>query len=127
MQKENKIILSEKELNILSLLAKNSRIKTIDLAKRTNLSETTVLSKIKEFKKNKILLSYNIGLDINKLGYKYFKLHLNFKNYTKKRFEEFLGYCKYQENIWSTINFIGSDDIEMNIYILKMKTNTLIF
>lgn len=112
-----KINLSNTDLKILSLLAKNSRMKITDISKEVGLSETTIFSKIKSLEKKKIILSYNIGVDINKLGYKYFKLHLNFKDFNIKRFNDFLGFCQYNENIWSSANLIGGDDIELDIYI----------
>ncbi len=112
-----KINLSDTDLKILSLLASNSRINVIAISKIVKLSETTVFSRIKYFEKNKIILSYNIGVDINKLGFSYFKLHLNFKNFNLKRFNDLLGFCQYSENIWSTANLIGADDLEIDIYI----------
>jgi len=116
-QTENKINLDEKELKILSILARNSRTKINDISKEVDLSPTTVLSKIKSFEKDKIILSYNIGVDINKLGYSYFKLHLNIKNFDKKRYDSLIAYFNYQENIWATSHLIGGDDIELDIYI----------
>jgi len=116
-QIDQTIDLNKTDFKLLSLLAKNSRSKIIDLAREVNLSETTVLSRIKEFEKTKIILAYNIGVDINKLGHSYFKLHMNYKDFNLKRYNDLLGYCQYQENVWSTAHLIGGDDIELDIYI----------
>jgi Lrp/AsnC family leucine-responsive transcriptional regulator len=114
---KNKIKLDNTDLKILALLANNSRISVNDISKIVNLSPTTIFSKIKFFEKEKIILAYNIGINVNKLGYTYFKLHLNLKNFNKKRYDELLGYFHYQENIWSVANLLGGDDIELDMYV----------
>ncbi|MFA5746081.1 MAG: Lrp/AsnC family transcriptional regulator [archaeon] len=114
---DQNIKLDKTDFKILSILAKNSRARIIDIAKEVNLSETTVLSRIKDFERKKIILAYNIGIDINKIGYNYFKLHMNYKDFNLKRYNDLLGYCQYQENIWSATHLIGGDDIEIDVYI----------
>ncbi|MFH0905947.1 MAG: AsnC family transcriptional regulator, partial [archaeon] len=83
--KEEKINLDSKDIKILSILANNSREKLLDISKKTNLAPNTVISKIKNLKKEKILLSYSIGIDANKIGFKFFHLVINYKNYDSSR------------------------------------------
>ncbi len=111
------ILINNKELKILSLLASNSRINIMDIAKEVKLSATTIFSKIKFFEKNKIILAYSIGLNFSKIGYSYFVTHINFKNHTKKRYDDIVNYCNNHDNIWSSVHWIGGDDLELDVYI----------
>ena len=65
--------IDEMDYKILSVLLKNARMKTIDIARKLNTTEIVVRHRIKKLKKNGVILGFRSFLNINKLGYIYFK------------------------------------------------------
>jgi DNA-binding Lrp family transcriptional regulator len=89
----------------------------VDLAAKVGLSAKAVAQRIKRLKAEKIITGFGIGLGLNKIGYEYFKLHLRFKTFDKKRFEEMIEFARFHPNIVFTNELIGGDDLELDIYI----------
>ena len=67
------------DLEILKILSKNARIPLIEIAERLKTPERTIAFRIKQLEKNKIIQSYRVNLNYEKLGIEYFKvnIHLN--------------------------------------------------
>jgi Lrp/AsnC family leucine-responsive transcriptional regulator len=92
--KEKRIITSstkhvniqDDEYLILQLLAENSRASILEIAQKTKLTSKTVIGKIKKLEKLQIITGYRIQLDLNKIDYEYYKLHVQFA--TGKRSDE---------------------------------------
>ncbi len=107
----------QKDLLVLSALSNNARTPTLDIAKKTGLSAKAVAVRIKKLKKDGVILGFGIGLGLEKIGFEYFKLHLRFKRFDRKRFHELLEFAKFHPNIIFTNELIGGDDLEFDIYI----------
>ena len=63
------------DIEILKLLAPNARISIIELAKRLNITQKTIISKIRTLEKKEIIIGYKTVFDLEKLGYHYFKVN----------------------------------------------------
>ncbi|MFA5527961.1 MAG: winged helix-turn-helix transcriptional regulator [Peptostreptococcales bacterium] len=113
----DKLRLDKKDLSILSLLAVNSRITTVEIAKKIKLTPKSVIYRINNLEKKEIILGYSISIDYKKLNYDYYKLEINFKNYSSELYEKFINFCKYNQNIIYIDKSIGGNDIKLNIYI----------
>lgn len=61
--------LDEKDIEILKILAKNSRISYTEIAKYVNLSDVAVIKRVKKLE-NRIIKRYTIAVDPRELGYK---------------------------------------------------------
>lgn len=109
--------IEEVDLNLLRILAPDSRISILDLSKKLKLTPKTVANKIKELEKNKIIIGYRTEFNLEKLGYQYFKLHLNLHNITSERLKTLKGYIKSHPNITYDNEVLGGDDIEIEIQI----------
>jgi Lrp/AsnC family transcriptional regulator, leucine-responsive regulatory protein len=114
--RSEKISLGEKDLEIIILLSNNSRIPTIDIAKKLNLSPQTIKEKIKMLKLKKIIIGFGISLGLKEIGYNYYKAHIKLNRFNKKRFEEMIQMSKQQPNVIYTNEIIGGDDLELDIY-----------
>lgn len=60
--------LDEKDLQILEQLKANAKLTTSQISKKTNTPITTVHNRIKKLEKEKIIKSYTLSLDFEKLG-----------------------------------------------------------
>jgi len=61
--------------DILKILSNNARETIITISKKLNISVRTIAFRIKRLEKRKIILGYKVNLNLEKLGYKYYKVN----------------------------------------------------
>ena len=104
--------IDEIDYKILNILLKNARMKTIDIARKLKTSEIVVRYRMKKLKEKGIILGYRSFLNINKLGYLYFKLHVTLQNLTPKIKEEIMNYIHGHPKTVYTTELVGGADLE---------------
>tara|TARA_Y100000310_G_C20347188_1_gene652545 strand:+ start:66 stop:509 length:444 start_codon:yes stop_codon:yes gene_type:complete len=62
-------MVDNKNQKILNLILENSRLSCREIAKKAKMSVVTVINRIKELEKQKIIKEYTTKLDYEKLGY----------------------------------------------------------
>lgn len=105
------------ELNLLKLISKNARMTILELARQLKITPKTAASKIKSLEKHGIISGYSVILNVEKLGYQYYKLHIDLQNTTPqllRKWNQFLlmhPYVTYRDYV------IGgnSTEIEMQL------------
>jgi DNA-binding Lrp family transcriptional regulator len=105
-----KINIETFDLEILNNIALNSRIPINTLSKILNSSPKTIRTRINNLIKLGIIQGFRTNIDISKLGLKYFKVDIFFKEYTQRK--KIINYIKYNPNlinIGTTIGFSGLD------------------
>jgi Lrp/AsnC family transcriptional regulator, leucine-responsive regulatory protein len=115
LPKEEKFDTSE--IKIIELLSKNARISVIDIAKKIGLTSKTVISKIKKLENNKIILGYRTEFNLEKLGYKYYKVHISNFNATSENIKKIKQYIKENPNIIYHDEVLGGHDLEIEIQV----------
>ncbi len=115
--RSKRIEVDKKDLKILSILASNSRAQSIDIAKKVCVSAKSVSHKIKKMKEAGIIQGFGISLNLRKIGFTYFKLHLYFKRFDRERFNGLLAFCRHNPYIIYTNELIGVTDLELDINI----------
>ncbi|HIH11013.1 TPA: Lrp/AsnC family transcriptional regulator [Candidatus Woesearchaeota archaeon] len=124
-QKSNYTLDSTDE-EILKLLVNNARMPITEIAQRLKSTPRIINYRIKNLKKDKIILINRISLDLNKFNWIYCKALLKFKNVTNQRYNQFFQYCRSINNLTYVINSIGSWDLEMDFEIEDFnKFNTI--
>ena len=104
--------IDEMDYKILEVLLKNARMKTVDIARKLKTTEIVVRYRIKKLKKDGIILGFRSFLNINKLGYIYFKLHVTLQNLTPKDKEELVNYIHQHPKTVYTTELVGGADLE---------------
>jgi len=107
--------LDQKYTELIKLLAPDSRISVLELSQKLKITPKTVASRIKELEKGKVIIGYRTMFDLEKLGYQYFKLHINLHNTTEEKIKLFRGYVKSHPNIVYDNEVLGGDDLEIEI------------
>jgi DNA-binding Lrp family transcriptional regulator len=74
-------ILDKTDLEIINIIGLDSRIPTLEIAKKLNISTITINTRIKKLLESGVIQRFRIFLDESKLGFKTFKIHLILKNY----------------------------------------------
>lgn len=110
------------DYKILQVLLENARMSTVDIATKTGTTEIVVRYRIKKLIEKRIILGFRALLDIDKLGYTYFKLHINLQNFTKKEKDQINLYLLQHPNVAYTTELVGGADIEIEFQVKDTKT-----
>jgi len=81
-------MLDDKDLKILELLRKNSKLSTKDISKKLLIPITTVHNRIKKLEKNSVIKGYSVSLDHKKLGNLISAYIMITVNYTSLKFNK---------------------------------------
>jgi len=112
------------DINILKLLAGNSRIPTIEIAHKLNIPPRTVAFRIKQLEKKKIIRGYRFIFDFNQFGYEYYKVDLILKDIS--RMKELTNYAKTHPNIVYIDGTISGSDFEFDLEVKNKEQFTQI-
>ena len=112
------------DYRILSVLLKNARMKTVDIAEKIGSTEMVVRYRIKKMRDNGIILGFKPFLNMKKLGYTYFKVHFTLHNLTPQKKEEIMQYVHQHPNTVHTTELVGGDDLETEF---QVKSNEEFF
>ncbi len=107
--------LDELDKSLLKLIAKNSRLSTVEIAKRLDATPKRVIYRLKELQEKKIITTFRVLVDLKKIGYSFFKTFMYLHNITKERRDAFNEYCRQKENIVYISNVAGPWDAELEI------------
>ena len=103
IKEEERIILKEDDLEILKELSNNSKISSVELSSKLKIPQTTIIHKIKELEKKKIILAHRAEIDFSKLGYENYFLEIYTHN--GKDVKEIERYLQNHKNC--TFSVIG--------------------
>jgi Lrp/AsnC family transcriptional regulator for asnA, asnC and gidA len=102
------------DYKILNLLAKNTRINSVEIANQINVSTVTIHSRINKLIKSGVIQRYSITMDINKLGLREFIVNLCLRDYNKKN--QIITYFSINPFLWEIHKAIGGCDLEITLY-----------
>lgn len=103
------------DFKILQLLAKNSRIPTLDIATNLNVSVDTVTNKIKKLIKMDIIQGFRVDIDFLKLGYQFFKVNINLNDYNERG--KIISYIQNDPHLVMVDKSIGYYDLELDFWL----------
>ncbi len=105
--------LDKKDIQILKKLNSDARIPIIKIANDLDITAKTVMSRIKRLKKDNIIYDYRIGLNLDKLGFKFFKCIIFTKNLAVEQIQKLKSYCSMHQNIVHLVECVGDWDFEI--------------
>lgn len=109
-----KVNIDEVDYKILNLLAKNTRINSVEISKQISVSTVTIQSRIHKLIKSGVIQRYSITMDINKLGLREFIVNLSLRDYNKKN--HIINYLSDNPFLWEIHKAIGGFDLEITLY-----------
>lgn len=107
------------DLKILSILVKNCRISALEISEILNIPARTIIYRLKQLEKKKIIQGYRVNLNLERLGYEYYKI--NFQLNFLGSLNELISFCTSNPNT-VFINYTLSDyDFEIDVEIPNKK------
>lgn len=102
------------DYKILCLLSRDTRMRSVDIAKIVDMTSTSVINRINKLTKTGIIQRYSTTFDTNKLGYKSFIVNLSLRNYDKK--SNIIRYLSNSPFICEIHKAIGACDLEITLF-----------
>lgn len=113
--KKDIVKLDSIDYDILKILAKNSREKSINIAQKLNVTPNTVISRIKNLESLKIILNYSLLINLSKIKEYKYKFLINFYKFEKKEEDDLLFYLKNCKDVIGILKFVGKWDLEIEL------------
>lgn len=105
------------DISILKVLAKNSRIEFVELALQVGLSFSSARSRVKKLKEKGVIKGFKPILDLEKMGYRYYKIHAKLTAITQKDWLFITSYCHNHPNIFDLNELINGADLEIDVQV----------
>ena len=100
--------LSESDLKFLRIIAADGKISLLEISKSLGMTPTAIKFKMRSLEKKGVILAYRAIVDLNKLGYEYYKIDLDLANVSARdQIRKFL--CAHPNVVYEDITFGGSD------------------
>ncbi|MGV8162812.1 MAG: AsnC family transcriptional regulator [Candidatus Nanoarchaeia archaeon] len=122
IMKKNKLVnLDELDMSILKKLSENARKPLIDIASELNITPRITNYRIKQLRKNNIILGFKLALNYTKLGIQFYKTFIYLDNSKKERLKSLIQYFEYNKNIIHHVKVIGNWDLEPEFEVYSEK------
>jgi Lrp/AsnC family leucine-responsive transcriptional regulator len=105
------------DFEILKLLVLDSRTPIIEIANKLGLSTKTVSQRIRKLERTKVIAGYVTMIDLEKIGYLYYRMHIRLHNVDKAKEEEFRTFAYHHPNIVYDHRSLGGPDLEIDIHV----------
>jgi DNA-binding Lrp family transcriptional regulator len=113
---DKQVTIDEKDIKILKELSQTANLSIIELAKRTKLSVDVIKYRLKSLNQ-RLIGSYRIMLNLNKLGYYHYVIMLRVRQATKQDEEKLISWCSLKRSVIYCTKRIGYFDFEINVAI----------
>ena len=110
---EEIILIDEKDMHILKLLAQNSRITVVDMSRKLKIAERTIVYRIRNLERKKIIQGYRALFNLKLMGYTVYRLDLSLNNLSN--ISTFIQFAHHHPNITYFSQGIGCSDAELEI------------
>lgn len=104
--------LDSSDLQILRLLAGNARLPVTEIAQRTKLTAKTVLGRIRRLERKGIIYDFRISLNLEKIGFKFYKAIITLKDADPKKKARLMEYFRVHPNVIHVVECLGAWDLE---------------
>jgi len=114
---DNTIVdINELDAKILKILSLNARIPTTEIAKQLNSTATIIHYRIKKLIKSGIIYGFGVVIDMQKIGYRFYHININLKNYMKRL--KIIDYIRNNPHMYCIEKALGETaDLELEFYL----------
>ena len=119
-----KIDIDNLDFKILKILSEKARMPVTEIANLLKTTSTVVSYRIKKLIKKKIILGFRINLNISKLGYQWFKVDIDLKDYSKRK--NIIDYIKINPHLIIVDESAGVADLELEFHLKNLNELHLI-
>lgn len=116
-QEQNLFEADDLDLRILRALAPNARMSLVDIAGKVRASPKVVAYRIKRLEQEGVILGYRLGMNLDRIGIIYYKLHLSLRNTDERKEKTMFAYARQHPNVIYIDEKIGGADMELELQV----------
>ncbi|MBI5148684.1 Lrp/AsnC family transcriptional regulator [Candidatus Pacearchaeota archaeon] len=109
----------ELDIRILRILSKNARTPLVEISANLKKPPRTIAFRIRQMEKRKIIQGYRVDINLEKIGYEYYKIDMVLNDFYK--YDEILNFCLNHTNIIYLDRTLSDLDFEIDIEIKNRK------
>jgi DNA-binding Lrp family transcriptional regulator len=113
--------LNKTDIKILEEISQNARESIVDISEETQIPLHKAHYHIKNLIKENIIEGFKPKIDVNKLGYQWHLLLIQFQKITDERKKEFLSFCKSHKNVYYVTSTIGNYNLMLDIHVKSIE------
>ncbi|MBT5023359.1 Lrp/AsnC family transcriptional regulator [Candidatus Woesearchaeota archaeon] len=113
--------LNNQDKKIIETISQNARLNAFQISQKTKIPVHTVRYNLKKLIKEQIIEGFKPKINVSKLGFQWHLLLIQFQLTNKKRKNEFINFCKEQDNIYYVTNTIGNYNLMLDIHVKDTK------
>src|SRR4030042_3091717 len=106
------------DILILRELAQNARVSLLEISKKTDKTAESISYRIKQLEKKGIIQGYRAIIDINLLGYEFYKTEFRLSRWNN--FDQILTFAHLHPNIYQIDKTIGGEILEMEFHVKNL-------
>ena len=91
----------------------------VNISEELHIPVRTIAFRIKELEKKQIIQGYRVNINLEKIGYEYYKLNIILDDYSKN--QELEKFCKGNEKIIYIDETLGELDFEIDVEVKNKK------
>lgn len=107
--------IDDTDWKLIESYANNVRQSSLEISKKLNISSDTVRNRIKRLERDKIIVGYKLGLNLEKLDHVSYRIDLQL--ISTERNKEIFEYCRTHKNIYQINKSIGGADFEIEVIV----------
>jgi len=112
---KKKVVLDNKDIQILEILEKDSKISAVNLALKLKINPKTILYRLKKLEKQGLIKGYSIFINWKKLGKVHYRILIDTYNIKKQELEDFLMYIRKNPGIIQINHVVSHYILEFDI------------
>lgn len=109
--------LDKTDKKILEVIEQKARTSIVEISEEAKIPLHIASYHLKTLIKEKIIEGFKPKININKLGYQWHLLLLQFQRITEKRKNEFIDFCKQHKKIYYVTNTLGLYNVMLDIHV----------
>jgi len=121
MKQSKSIESDELDKQILKQLSEDARKSIIDISRALHSTPRIIDYRIKQLRKNNVILGFKIALNYEKLGILFYKTFIYLDNSSHERLKSLIQYFEYNRNIIHHVKVLGNWDLEPEFEVYSEK------
>jgi Lrp/AsnC family leucine-responsive transcriptional regulator len=105
------------DFKILEMLAKDARTPVFEMAAKLKLTPKTIIGRMRNLEKRKIIVGYGTVIDLSKIGYQNFRVSFILFRLTAERMKSIKDYAHKNPYIVYDEEAMGGDDYEIEVQV----------
>ncbi len=106
---------------ILTEISQKARTSVVEISEKTKIPIHVVSYRIKKLIKEDIITGFKPKININKLGYQWHLLLLQFQKINEKRKQEFISFCNQHKKIYYITNCLGLYNAMLDVHVKNIE------